>query len=112
MPHKSRIELLQSFLEEDPSDPFTLYALAIEHAALDHFRESHIYFEKLVNNKPDYLPAYYHLGKLYERQNNITEAGNTYMKGIRIAERQANNHTKKELQQAYNSLMNIDDSDL
>ncbi len=111
MPHKRRIELLQSFLEEDPTDAFTLYALALEHAGLGHFRESHIYFEKLVTNNPDYLPAYYHLGKLFEQQNNILEAGNTYMKGIRIAERQQNQHTKKELQEAYNSLMNIDDSE-
>ena len=49
--------------------------------------------------------------KLFEQQNNILEAGNTYMKGIRIAERQQNQHTKKELQEAYNSLMNIDDSE-
>lgn len=40
MPHKRRIELLQSFLEEDPTDAFTLYALALEHAGLGHFREA------------------------------------------------------------------------
>lgn len=106
-----RIKLLQAYLNEEPTDAFTLYALALEHSKLNHFRESEIYFNKLMDLHPNYLAAYYHFGKLYESHGNVTLAGNFYLKGMRIAERQGDNKTKTELQEAYNVLMNTDEGD-
>ncbi|MBK8845832.1 MAG: tetratricopeptide repeat protein [Bacteroidetes bacterium] len=109
---KSRIESLKDFLQMEPNDAFTLYALALEYAREDNLNESQNYFTQLLHRHPGYLAAYYHLGKLYERLNNSVEAGSIYMAGIKLAERLNNNHARTELNSAYKELTGIDESDL
>ncbi|MFO8231377.1 MAG: tetratricopeptide repeat protein [Longimonas sp.] len=95
-----RIAQLESFLEEDPDDAFTQFALAREHLKQDDLDTAQAYFEQLVAQQPDYLGTYYHLGKLYERRGAVEQAIETYEQGIDIARKQRDRKNLSELQDA------------
>ncbi len=96
----NRLEILRQFVAEEPQDPFNHYALATELLKTDKI-ESRQIFEFLLENHPDYLPIYYHLGALYVElgENNLAEK--TYLLGIELANKLRNDKTLKELKGAY-----------
>ncbi len=98
-------QLLQ-FLEETPHDPFLQYCLALEYDKKDEPEKSLEYFQKLLNNDPNYVATYYHLGKLYEKMDRRDDAIITYTKGLEIAKQLNDNHTYGELLNARNELVN------
>lgn len=100
----TRIEMLKAYLADDPSDPFLHYALALEYIPLSRNAEAIVVLEDLLKNSPDYLAAYYQLGKLYEKQLRNEEALKTYSNGIAIAKSQKDLHTLSELQGAIDLL--------
>lgn len=95
-----RIEQLEAFLEEDPDDPFTRFALAQEHLKRDDGDEALRLFEDLVERNPDYVGTYYHLGKLYERRGRTDDAIDIYAEGIEVARDQNEQKDLSELQDA------------
>ncbi len=95
-----RIAQLESFLEDDPDDAFTRFALAQEHLKQDDLDTAQAYFEELVEDQPEYVGTYYHLGKLYERRDAVEEAIATYEQGIAIAREQRDRKNLSELQDA------------
>lgn len=108
---KSRLENLLNYYQEDSNDNFTMYALALEYIKLNDFENALKFFVELKQKHNEYLPMYYHLGKLYEAMNNPNLASQTYLEGMKLAEKQNENHTHLELQQAYKSFMGINDED-
>lgn len=96
----SRIDALLAFLEEDPNDPFTRFALAQEYLKAGRTDDALAFFEKLIDEDPEYVGTYYHLGKLYERLGRREEARATYRAGIVVAQRQRDAHARAELQDA------------
>jgi len=108
---KSRIESLIEYFHEDPLDNFTIYALALEYIKLYDFDTALEYFLKLKSLNPEYLPLYYHLGKLYETLKDTDLAAQIYIEGMRIAEKQKDKHAYAELKDAYTTFMAIDDED-
>jgi tetratricopeptide (TPR) repeat protein len=105
----NRIELLQTYLKEDPEDAFTLYALGLEYMNLEDYPMANNFFSTLVDSHPEYLPLYYHFGKLNEKVNQKMKANELYLKGVEIAKIQNDQHTLNELQQAFNSLNGIEE---
>lgn len=100
----TRLEQLLQFYKEDPKDPFTLYALALEYQKNDVIKcES--YFDTLLITFPDYLPTYYHAAKLKVSLNKVDTAIDIYKKGIELAIRQHDKFTQRELQSAYEELI-------
>lgn len=95
-----RIAQLESFLEDDPDDAFTQFALAQEHLKRDNLDAAQSYFEQLVAEQPDYVGTYYHLGKLYERRGHVEQAIETYEQGIEVARAQRDRKNLSELQDA------------
>ncbi|MEI6816170.1 MAG: tetratricopeptide repeat protein [Bacteroidota bacterium] len=100
----NRLEQLKTFLQEEPNDPFLQYSMALEYLKLDEDQEALKVFENLMKEQPDYLPTYYHLGKLYEKLLNTEEAIRTYEIGILLARKQNNSRTLRELNEALNNL--------
>jgi tetratricopeptide (TPR) repeat protein len=94
-----RIQTLKKFLEDDPSDSFTLYALALEYVKIDPQKAMDT-FHLLVADHREYLPTYYQLGKLYESLGQQENAAMTYEKGILIARKQNDLKTLHELASA------------
>jgi hypothetical protein len=54
----NRLEQLQKFYQEEPNDPFNLYALALEISKSQRMQAYQV-FKQLITGFPDYVPAYY-----------------------------------------------------
>ena len=104
---QDRLEALLSFYEEDPRDAFTRFAIAREYLKRDETEKALAFFEGLVEEDPDYVGTYYHLGKLYERLGRTSEAVRTYGRGIQVAQARRDAHARAELQDALMSAQGI-----
>jgi len=107
----TRLAKLLEFLENDPNDSFILYALATEYNSLNDTEKAFTYYTKLVNEHPDYVGTYYHLGKLYEKESQKDKAIEVYQKGMLAARAKRDMHALSELQGAYNSAAGLDYED-
>jgi predicted Zn-dependent protease len=106
----SRIEQLQKFLQDDPTDTFVLYSLAQEYLKSGDLDRGLDYFERLKQTDPDYVGMYYHLGKLQERLDQRSAAVQTYEEGIERARAAGDMHAASELTGALNLLrLEMDD---
>lgn len=95
-----RIKFLLEQINLHPEDPFNLYALAIEYK--DNQQDTALeYFGKLLQKFPEYLPTYYHAAALYFETNQNREAENTYLLGIKLAEKLYKEKALRELKSAY-----------
>jgi tetratricopeptide (TPR) repeat protein len=107
----TRLAKLLEFLENDPNDSFILYALATEYNTLNDTEKAFMYYLKLVNDHPNYVGTYYHLGKLYEKEGEKEKAIEIYQKGMLAARAKRDMHSLSELQGAYNSAAGLDYED-
>jgi tetratricopeptide (TPR) repeat protein len=99
-----RITQLQKFYDEEPDDPFNLYALALEYLKLDP-ATSRTHFETLLRSHPDYLPTYYHAARLYSEMGDRQKAITVFEEGISLAKRIDDRKAQRELQSAYDEMM-------
>ncbi len=100
-----RIALLKDFLIENPNDSFLLFALGKEYEAKMEDNDAISYYLQIVDLDPDYVGVYYHLGKIYERNENQDEAISTYNHGITIAKKINDKHSLGELLAAKSNLV-------
>ncbi|WP_181305502.1 tetratricopeptide repeat protein [Rufibacter sp. XAAS-G3-1] len=106
----SRLTQLLAFYEEDPSDPFTIYAIATEYRPTD-TGKARFYYEKLLAEHPEYVGTYYHAASLYLQLEEPQLAQQAYQKGMQVARQSGQQHAFSELQQAYNKMMGLDYED-
>ena len=100
-----RIKILLEFIEDEPNDPFNIYAVAIEYQKKDS-RKALQYFENLLTNFPSYLATYYTAGKFLEEEiEDYGKAVKVYQKGIELAIEQKQEKAEKELQTALTNLL-------
>lgn len=100
-----RIEKLQQFLSNNPTDSFLQHALALEYIKIGNDGEAKRIFEEILNREPGYIGSYYHLGKLLERNNEIDAAIKWYERGMEEAKKGGENHAYGELRGAYEELI-------
>jgi len=94
-----RVHHLKLMLQEDPTDVFCRYALALEYATeQESVNDALILLEQLKADSSDYLPLYYQLANLYKSIGRLVEAHSLAVEGIKLAELQKDNHTKAELE--------------
>jgi tetratricopeptide (TPR) repeat protein len=96
----SRLQQLLQFWQEDPNDPFTLYALATEFRSTD-ATQALFYYEKLLTDHPGYVGTYYHAAKLYAELGQPEKAEATFRKGLEISLQAGQRNAHRELQAAY-----------
>ncbi|RZK38318.1 MAG: tetratricopeptide repeat protein [Pedobacter sp.] len=106
-----RLSKLLGFLTEDSNDPFVLYAIATEYNVINDTKNAFHYYFKLIDEHPDYVGTYYHLGKLLEKENEKEKAISTYQTGMLKARAKRDMHAFSELQGAYNSAAGLDYED-
>lgn len=92
-----RLELLKSMLEKNPKDSFLLFAIAKEYEGLGNNKAALDFFLSLRESQPDYVGLYYHLGKLYEKNEEIEKAFFTYKDGMEVAKAAGDQHALNEL---------------
>lgn len=98
--HKNNISRLAKNIQQDPSDTFSKFALALELLKDDRVEKAQLLFEAILKQDPDYLGVYYHLGKLYQRREMYTQAKEMFSYGIQLAEKKNESRTKSELSEA------------
>lgn len=101
---QSFIDNLLAFYNEDPKDPFNVYALAIEYTKSDARKACH-FFDILLTEHPDYLAAYYHAAALFASLDNFEKADQIYNAGMILAMKQSNIKTHQELVRAYRGFL-------
>lgn len=97
---RSKISQLAKNIQQDPSDTFSKFALALELLKDDQVEKAQLLFEAIIKQDPDYLGVYYHLGKLYQRREMYSLAEEMFSKGIIVAENKNESRTKSELSEA------------
>lgn len=95
-----RINDLLKFLEEEPDDAFTLYALALEYQK-SNAQQAKETFRKLIVEHPDYLPTYYAAAHFFMKAGNREQVDDLFQRGIALAKIQNNKKAIMELQSAY-----------
>lgn len=100
----SRIQQLEGFVNEDPNDPFNLYALALEHSKSDSRKAIEI-FNQLLKKHPDYIPTYYQLGKLYIDTSENEKALEVFDLGINLSRNKNDLKAMREIQSARQELL-------
>jgi Tfp pilus assembly protein PilF len=95
-----RLDTLLSFLEMDPDDLFTRFAIAMEHAKHGNDAEAERWFLDILKRDERYIGVYYHLGGVYERRDSVFEAKNIYTRGIGLARSMGEHHAASELEAA------------
>ena len=102
--NSERVKQLLKFLQQEPEDPFILYALANEYLGHD-LEKSKEYFDQLLTHHPHYLPTYYHAGHLYLKLEEVTKARQIYEKGIDLARQQNDQLALRELSSVYDQIV-------
>ncbi|MBT1703442.1 tetratricopeptide repeat protein [Chryseosolibacter indicus] len=95
-----RIQQLIAFYNDDPQDPFNIYALALEYLKSD-LTKAKALFDELLQNHQNYIPTYYHAAKLYQELNEREKAIAVYEKGLEVMKRMQDNKAWRELNSAY-----------
>lgn len=99
-----RIEKLQAFLERDPEDSFSRYALGLEYRSIGEQQRAVGCFEETRSRAPEYLATYYQLGKALQDLGLSEKAREAFEEGLAVAERQGDWHTHAELEEAIEEL--------
>jgi tetratricopeptide (TPR) repeat protein len=98
------LENLLAFYEEDPTDPFNIYALAIEYLKTEP-EKSRTFFETLLTNYPEYIATYYQAAAFFVDRNEYEIAKKIYTGGIDMAHKLNKQHALNELKRAYQQLL-------
>ena len=101
----NRIEILSGFLQQDPNDSFSRYALALEYVKAGQNEDARREFETVLAKDPSYVATYYQLGGFYRAQGLKQEAEKIYRAGIVAASAAGDSHTQSELEGALESLL-------
>ena len=91
------IEQLESMLESDPDDTFLLYALAMELGNCDQHDRSLQIFNRLMQQDPPYVPAFFMSGQQLVRIGRVNEARKILSDGIVKARSQNDLHAAGEM---------------
>lgn len=93
-----RIALLTQVLEQNPTDAFARYGLAMAYAAEGRTDQALAEFDTLIHHNPDYVPAYQMSAQTLAKLNRTDHALARLKEGIDAAQRTHNAHAAGEMQ--------------
>jgi tetratricopeptide (TPR) repeat protein len=100
----SRLEMLRSFAEKRPQDPFPRYALGMELKASGDGEGAWRVFEALIADHADYVACYAPAGEVLTGLGRLAEARALYGRGIEACSRHNDAHTRDHLESALDAL--------
>ncbi len=101
----TREEILRNLCNEDPSEVFNFYALAVELMSAQKNEECEIILDKILLDFPEYLPIYYQAAAFFAQKGDFEKSKKIYEGGILLARDYGENKTLKELQSAYETFL-------
>jgi len=93
-----KIALFTQILEQNPTDAFTRYGLAMAYAAEGKTDAALAEFGVLIGHNPDYVPAYQMSAQTLIKLGRTEEALNRLHEGIAAANRTKNQHALAEME--------------
>jgi tetratricopeptide (TPR) repeat protein len=100
----SRLETLQSMIEQDPRNTFARYGLAMEYKNAGDFPAAVEAFSALLEIQPTYAAAYFHGGQALEKSGRVEEARAMYRRGVDVTKATGDEHARAEMQAALDLL--------
>jgi tetratricopeptide (TPR) repeat protein len=100
----NRLAGLLDFYKKDPDDPFVLYGLALEYVSENQPEKAGDFFQQLLKQNPDYVAGYMQYAWLKEKENNIVEARELYIRGIKAALKSGDKKSAKEMEEFLDEL--------
>jgi tetratricopeptide (TPR) repeat protein len=94
-----RKEFIKNEINQDPTDPFNHYLLAIEYQKEGSIKESFDLFEEIITQFPDYVATYYTYANALLASEEEDKAEKIIRKGIEEAEKKGAAKALKELKQ-------------
>jgi predicted Zn-dependent protease len=91
------MQMLAQVLEQNPSDAFARYGLAMEHARLGQNDSALNEFSKLLQTHPDYTNGYFMAAQTLVKIDRSEEAKKMLENGIAAAKRTGNRHALSEM---------------
>jgi cytochrome c-type biogenesis protein CcmH/NrfG len=92
-----RVASLKQILEQNPTDTFARYGLAMEYARDGRIDAALAEFQTLLAANPEYVPAYQMAGQMLAHER-PREACQFLQQGIAVAGRAGNAHAKAEME--------------
>jgi Tfp pilus assembly protein PilF len=101
---KSRLEQFKEFVELDPSDTFSRYALGMEYMGISEFDQAIAQFQEVMRIEPGNSAAYFQSATACERLNDNERAKQFLRQGIQVATERGDKHAKDEMTAALEKL--------
>ena len=101
---KSRREVLEQFAEQNPTDAFARYGLALECVKLGDNEAADEQFRKLLESHPAYVAGYQQYAQFLAGLGRREEARKLLSHGIVIAQKAGDTHARDEMQSTLNLL--------
>ena len=100
----NRLEILQGLVNQNPTDSFARYGLAMEYAKAGQLDEAVTHFRAVIQNNPNYTYAYFHGGQNLEKLGCLEDAQKMYEQGITVSGKIGDTKALTELQAALDLL--------
>ena len=98
MPAKTRRQVLEKMVADDPRDAFARYGLAMDYSGTGETDAAWRLFQDLMAHCPDYVPGYLQAGQLLVRMGRDDDARMVFRTGIEAARNQNDMHAAGEMQ--------------
>jgi hypothetical protein len=95
---KTRRQVLEEFVAKSPADAFSRYGLAMECISSGDPAAAIPQFGLLIQQTPDYVPAYLMYGQLLARESRAAEAKQVLSAGIAAALKKGDQHAASEME--------------
>jgi len=93
-----RIAMLTEILQQNPTDAFARYGLAMAYAAEGKTEEALCEYGTAIENTPDYVPTYQMSAQTLMKLGRMDEAKARLVEGMAACERTGNAHAASEMQ--------------
>jgi len=101
---KTRREMLEEFVAQDPNDSFSRYALALELEKESAPTDAVPQLREVIARDPGYVAAYHQLGRLLAQIGLVEEAREAYRHGLDAAIAARDQRARSEMQEALEML--------
>ena len=93
-----KIAALSQILEQNPTDSFARYGLAMEYASAGKTEQALAEYATILKHAPEYVPAYQMSAQLLLKTGQTDQARRHLTDGIRVAGETGNAHAASEMQ--------------
>ena len=94
---EERIRILKEGIRAEPDDPVGYYVLGLEYAKLHRHLDAIEMFVNALRLLDDYTAAYRELGKSLRDAGRMTEAEETWGRGVGVAQKRGDTQSLKEM---------------